>query len=469
MTALLAGEWRIASRDAAVRWSAFLLVVLTLACLWNGANFKSARDAMAAAEIQRAHDARIASAETVRQEESGAIPRNLWGPSNVTRASWNAARPAGPLASLSFGREDIEPLSANVSLWMVREDNLFQKYEFGSPLALAAGRFDAGFLVVLLLPLFVLALVYNVVAQERETGRLKLALIQGKGVGRRLALRAFLRLGPVWLCLLLIGAGGLWLGAPIERLALWWSAALLYILFWFGAALALATLRLRQETLALTAAGAWLLIVVLLPASGAALAKLLSPTPPASGLIVEARAAAIDANRHLMENLEIYVSDHPELMDNPDADDWAAKLYVSQIVIEEELRPVLAEYDRQQQAQFKLSGSLGLLSPASALDQYLTDIAGTGRHRQADYTRQVTRFLKEWRETYAPWIFARRSLSSADIAELPRFRFTEPPAPARATLSLAALTFFALAAGVLAGWRFRRRLTVEPAGNTGIF
>lgn len=459
MITLLAGEWRIVSRDAAVRWSAVLLLCLTMACLWNGANFKAQRDALAEAETQRAHAARMANAETVRQEEAGDIPQNMWGPSNVTRASWNAARPSGPLASLSFGREDIDPLSANVSLWMVREDNLFQKYEFGSPLAIAAGRFDAGFLIVLLLPLFVLALVYNVIAQERESGRLKLALIQGGGVRRRLVLRAFLRLAPVWLCLMLIGAGALWFGAPPGRLALWWSAALLYLLFWFGAGLALATLRLRQETLALTAAGAWLFVVVLLPAAGSALTKMLAPTPPASGLIVEARAAAIDANRHLLENLEIYVSDHPELMDNPDADDWAAKLYVSQVIIEEELRPVLEEHARLEQAQLNLAGRLSLLSPASALDQYFTDVAGTGRPRQTAYAAQVTRFLHAWRDTYAPWIFARRSLSSADIAELPRFSFLEPAIPTRTASTIVGLLCFALAAAALAASRIQSRIT----------
>ena len=440
----LSQEWRVVSRERGAQWSVLVLLALAALCLWNGFSFKTQRDEAASAEIARSLEARARDAQTVRAEEAGEQPRNAWGPSNVTRANWNVARPSGPLAMLSFGREDIEPASANVSLWMVREDNLFRKYEFGSPLAIAAGRFDAGFLVVLLLPLFVLALTYNVVAQERESGRLRLMLVQGKSVASRFALRGVLRLLPVWLTLGAIGVGAWWLGAPPDRLGLWMAGALLYVLFWVGLSMALATLRLRQEVLALTAAGLWLLVVVLVPAAGAGVARSVAPTPLEASLIVQAREASIEANRRLLENLQGYVSDHPELMDNPNADDWAAKLYVSQILIEEQVAPVLSDHAAMKARQLAWSQRMTAFSPASIADRVLTNIAGTGRDRQAAFVAQTLGFLRAWRERFAPWIFARRSLHSGEIDALPTFEFREP-APVHAIPLLWILSGFAIA------------------------
>lgn len=145
-------------------------------------------------------------------------------------------------------------------------------------------------------------------------------------------------------------------------------------------------------------------------------------------------------------------------MDEPSANDWAAKLYVSQIVIEENLRPVLADYANLEQRRFALADRLSLLSPAAALDQYLTDVAGTGRLRQAAFTEQAINFLRNWRETYAPWIFARRSLTAEEIPELPEFHFAEPPIPPRAATTLGVLALYAAIAAALAAGGMRQTL-----------
>jgi len=455
----LADEWRITAREPMFRWACGLLILLTALCLWNGQRFKAERDAQAQSEITRSLDKREADKETLRKEAAGTVPANPWGPSEPTKADWNAARPSGPLAGLSFGQEDIEPLSANVSLWMVRTDNLFRKYELGSPLSLAAGRFDAGFLVVLLLPLFALALTYNVVAQERETGRLRLATVQGESTGTRLAIRMMLRLSPVFACLLAIAVVAAAWGAPLDRLLLWTGAALLYLLFWAGISALIATLSWRQEVLALTAAGVWLVLIVLLPAIGAATARALVPSPSSFALINGVREASNEANARLLENLESYVSDHPELMNgDPTEDDWAAKLYVSQQVIETEIAPVLAAQAERDARQEGWINRFRFLSPAAAVDQVLTDAAGTGRDRQRNYVEQVKAFLIDWRKTLSPMIFQRARITAADVDGLPRFAFREPPPDyGRSSWSL---LYLALLSFLILGLAIRRTRSI---------
>jgi ABC-2 type transport system permease protein len=130
---------------------------------------------------------------------------------------------------------------------MVRTDNLFRKYEFASPVALAAGRFDAGFLMVLILPLFMLALGHNVVAEERESGRLRLAQMQGKSTGKRLFARLLLRQAPAYAVIALLAIWALATLGPSARLAMWLAASLAYLLFWTGVSALVAASPRRPE------------------------------------------------------------------------------------------------------------------------------------------------------------------------------------------------------------------------------
>lgn len=454
----LGDEWRITRRDRAFRWTCLVLLALTAFALWNGARFEDRRNADAAAAVERSIDKRVADREALLAERAGATPVNPWGASEPTKADWNAVRPAGPLASLSFGREDVEPLSASISLWMTRPDNLFRKYEFESEQTLAAGRFDAGFLVILLLPLFALALTYNVVADERDSGRLRLALATGPGVPGRLLTRMALRLSPIFACVLVIVAVAGVRGAPADRLALWAASAFLYLAIWAGLALLIASLRKRAEAIALAAAALWLGVVVLLPAAGSTMANALSSTPSAFALINNARAAEVRANRRLMENLDGYVSDHPELASAElNEDDWSAKLYASQRVVERDVAPIIADQETARAHQIAWSERFRFFSPAAVADQLLTTAAGTGAGRQRAYVDQAQSFLLTWRKALAPMIFRRERLGPEHIATLPTFSFVEPSLPKQTVgTSVAYLLMMAAAALVLGAGRLRR-------------
>ena len=380
------------------------------------------------------------------------------GASEPIKADWNAARPPGPLATLSFGREDIAPLSANVSLFMVRADSLFRKYEFASPVALATGRFDAGFLLVLLAPLFLLALGYGVLAEERETGRLRISAVQGRLVGQRLLIRLLLRQLPVYIAFAVVAVGGLLLLGSSGRFFLWLGVALVHLFFWSGVTAIIASVPRRQEVLALTAAAVWLALVVLLPAAGAAIARGVAPATSQLALINSTRTASLEANRRLLENLQGYISDHPE-MAGVDAsnDDWAAKLYVSQLVIERQIAPVLTRQDAADRHQARWTEALRFLSPTSIADQTLLELAGAGRARQAAYVSQATDFLAHWRATLSPMIFHRQRLTPARVMALPKFQFREPSARVGwVAVGLLALLGLAFGLAAIAAHRFRR-------------
>ncbi len=456
MTALNA-EWKLTARDPLFRVAVVLLTLLTLLCLWNGARFETARAVEAASEMQRSLDKRIADRETLQREEAGVTPLSPWGPSEPTRAEAAVIRPPGALASLSFGQEDIHPLAGSVSLWMTRADNLFRKYEFGSPLTLAAGRFDAGFLVVLLLPLFALALAFNVLADERASARLNFAAVTGAvgSYGRRLVLRMALRSTPLLICVVLIGAVSLIRGAPAGALFLWLLAATLYLVFWAGLATVIGSLRRPAQAIALTGTAVWLIVVVLTPALAASAAHSLSPPPTEFSRIVAVRTAEKEANSHLLPNLLTYAAGNPDLAAITYTDeDWSAKLYVSQLEVERDIEDVLQRIANARLNRERWLTRLSLASPAAVVDALLTEIAGTGTRRQVAFESRSEAFLDQWRIRYAPMIFARERLKAADIEHLPTFEFAEPGIPM--TQVFGWLLYLVLLALIVATMAWRR-------------
>lgn len=451
-------EWLIVRREPAFRWATVLILLLTAAALFSGYAFKQERDRKAAIAIAQSVEKRAADKITIDREAKGQVPFNPWGPSEPTRAEWTAARTSGPLAHLSSGSEDVHPVSAKVSLWMTRDDTLFKKYEFDSPFALSYGRFDPTTLVIYLLPLATLALLFNLVASERASGRLQLAAVQDAGNERRLLLRALLRLAPVFLALALVFVGAIVLGGPLARVILWIAGSLLYVLFWAAIAVCIACLPFRQEALAATAGIVWLAVVVVLPAAVAMTVTVLHAPVTAVDRINATREVERAINQNLDARLSAFFendSRYPAFP--PGADTWAAKLYLSQREADRRLAPMRERWQRAAESRQRLQDRLAALSPALTASRLLACVAGTDQVRQDAFERQTEAFLKHWQDSQSPRIFRRERLAPHDIDGLPRFDFQEPAiAAASVAMTMGTLGIFLLVASVTAGRMVRR-------------
>jgi len=316
---------------------------------------------------------------------------------------------------------------------------------------------------VLLAPLFVLALTYNLVSEERESGRLKLEMLSAPAVAQRLMLRGALRVTPVFLGLVVVGLIGTAAGLPLGRLLVWLLAAGLYLMIWTALGLLIASLRFRTEMLAVIAAGTWLLLAVLVPAGAMTLARSASPTPSGFDIINNAREAEVIAYRRMMENLETYANDHPELVSGSfTEDDWAAKIYVAHLTIERDVLPVWREQQEAETRQAATLDTLRFLSPTLLVDAAMTDVAGTGHQRQAAFEEQARTFLQHWRTEIGPKVFARQRLTPDDLPELPRFEFTEPSIPVGdLAVSLGLLGLIALVLGWFSALRCKAALSTR--------
>lgn len=463
-------EWRLLAADRTLTTTAVLLLVLLGLGLFNGWRFarQLAAQGEALATEESARRTRLAQeAEAILARRAPEVPS--WKSPTQPFAVGNrlaqprATLPPGPLNAFSVGQLDLLPVSFQLTLLGRAADSGGETLEH--PAHLSTGAFDLGFVLLYLLPLFILGLSFDVLSREREDGTLRLLLVQAAGPRRwvmgRLAVRALMVLG---VCAL-VGGVGLVLSPGMGGGLSWWVWMLLvslYGTFWFALALAVNVLGRGSATNALVLVGLWLALVVVVPAAAQATVSRLYPAPSRVALVGEVRRASAEATTRGSQLLARYYEDHPELAAGDSQAEANTYLATSIAVQEEAARrtaPVLAGFQTQLAHQQAALGLFRFLSPALAFQQGMHDVTGSGLGRYQHFVRQVEGFQQTWRAALLPRVFAGQSLDARGHQALPRFTYVEEPpreALGRVGGALLALLLPTVAALVFGLWRLRR-------------
>lgn len=287
MNAIAAKDWLEFRRDRRLWIAAIALICLALAA------------ALAARAQVTAHAAdRAAANAQERATWEGQGERNPHSAAHF--ATW-AFRPLTPLAVLDPG---VTPYAGS-AIWM-------EAHARNAPVARpmadsAAGNFGVGFSLAAILqvifPLLIFAIAAGSVAAERERGTLRLMLAQGEAPGRMLWGKV---VGLGWISAALfvpvVGAGLLMAlvagPADPQRLLLWATA---YAVWFAILALLAVAVSTRAQTAAqalLVLVGLWLILVLIVPRIGTALAERIVPTPT-----VQAFWAGVDADKEKLPKI----------------------------------------------------------------------------------------------------------------------------------------------------------------------
>lgn len=424
-------EWRLMRRDrAALAVLALFAGCLALAAVAGGrhADRHAAGVERATAEVA----ARLA-AHRAEIERRGASPLTAADPRDPVwmgqdGAARVAALPPAPLASVAVGQRDLHPQAVRIST----DVNLTAERETETPMAgpgqLMTGAFDPAFLFVVLFPLVIIALSYELLSGDRERGTLAMLLSQpisqrglvlGKAGARAIGLCAVTVLAALG-GLLIAGASPLAGGVEV---ALYGAVLVAWAAFWFAAAVAVASRGGSSAHSALVLVGGWLVLVVIIPGLLGAAVDTLYPPPDRMALVHEARAAAQEAERELA-GLE---GRHDR---DPQSRDVTTRVVAVQAALVERTEPVLAEMRARVRERHGLIEALRFLSPALVVQLALEDVAGSGATRHHRFEVQVDRYHADWRAWFAERVEAGSRLAAADVDALPRFVYEEEPAAA---------------------------------------
>jgi len=470
LSRILHHEWRTLTADA-VLWVIVGVFALGIGYgVWNGSRWvafqRAALATAAAEESARYHGlttqiARIAAGETVSPFADPRSPSNLGGRLGPRYATL----PPGPLAPLAIGQSDLLPYYFKVST--DARETIVATTEIENPQRLLVGRFDLAFVIIFLFPLLILAITHNMVSAEKEQGTLALALSQPVSLATlvtgKVVLRALLLVRVVVLFSgVALIATGTSLAAPgvAARLALWLAAVAAYGALWFALAILVASLGASSATSATLLAGAWLVLVVLLPSLFNMAVTTLYPVPSRVEMVQAMRVASDEANAAGSTLLAGYYEDHPELAVGG-AEQAMNDFNVIRIAVnddvEKRVRPIVDRYDQQIAGQQATIDRLRFLSPAVLMQDALNDVAGSGVPRHRWFLAQVAAYHAACRAYFTPLIF--RKASVTDLASTPRFAFAEETTgevAGRVLTSVAGLAAIALALGWIGLSRLRR-------------
>ena len=200
-----------------------------------------------------------------------------------------------------------------------------------------------------------------------------------------------------------------------------------YTLFWFVLAAWVNGLQRSSAWNATVLMGAWLVLVVVLPAAVNIAAGLLHPLPSRVEMTNTQREASNDAVNRRSELLARYLEDHPEMAGGVVADEpgRAALAWAATDAVDRRLEEVTARHDARRAGQTALVRRYGFLSPALLAQEVLVDAAGTGDARFARFQSQVRAFAEQWRQFFVPAILADERMAASVLPDVPKFRFVD--------------------------------------------
>ncbi|KQP22929.1 DUF3526 domain-containing protein [Pseudorhodoferax sp. Leaf267] len=445
----IAHEWRLMLRS---RLSACaLLLLLALASLALAAGLHETGR-------QRADIARLAP---LQAEDMAAVERKIARSGDAGYAAYYSfhatADPPASAAFIALGLRDVAPHVLRVRA-LGLQAQLYEGEAFNPELALP-GPFDFAFVLVYLAPLFVIALLHDLVSSERESGRLPMLRAMPGAAGRLWWRRAALRVASAFACLALpLGLAAVVAGLPLPSFAATLAIVALYLAFWAGLSLVVGTRGWTSTANATALMGCWALLTLVLPAlASIALARAL-PVHQGVELMLAQRQeihGAWDEPREA--TMQQFFRSHPQWQGTaplPAGFHWKW-YYAFQQLGDEHVADRVQAYRTGLQARQRWTERLGWLLPAVAAQAALHRLAATDLPAQLAYQDRIAAFHAELRHFYYPYVFDERRFGPADFARQPRF-VEQPSAAAIAWRQLAALALVATLLA-LAGLRALRR------------
>ena len=382
--------------------------------------------------------------------------------------------PPAPASFLALGLRDASPYVLRVRALALQAQ--LHEGETHNPELALLGRLDFAFVLVYLAPLFLIALMYDLVSSERAAGRLGslLALPGGQRLWlRRAALRAGLLFGALALPVLAGawagGAAGVWAEGPsagVLGLVLGVTAA--YVLFWAALALWVAGRSWASATNAVALVGCWAVLTLVLPTLVQLAIVRAVPAHQGAELMLAQREAVHGAWDQPREaTLQRFFQTHPEWRDTaplPTGFHWKW-YYAFQQLGDESVATQAAAYRQALLQRQQATVWAGWLLPGVAVQTALHRAAETDLLAQLAYQDAIARFHERLRRQLYPHLFHDRPFGVAGFEALPRFE----PAPRGQAWPAAAVLALALGPGlavvVLGAVRGLRRLGVLGSGQ----
>lgn len=345
--------------------------------------------------------------------------------------------PPSPLAFAAVGERDVFPWKHRIRM-LALEGQIYES-DTDNPELAFLGRFDFAFVVSVLLPLFIILLLYDLKAKEREARRFDLLNVTARNSHAVWTSRALVVLVPLAIATLLpffvfallngatpgpmLGVAAVVLG----QIAIWAAIVL-------GIGTAARFARFSATHLASLMLGVWLITTVIVPVTGHTIITALVDTPEGGDIVMIQREAVNSAwDKPIEDTWAPFVATHPQWADNtafdPQRDgsfNW--KWYFAfQQVGDQKAQALSKAYREATLSKDKLAGYVAWFSPSLLTQRLLSNTAYTNVEAMIAYENQIRTFHASLRQFYYPLLFNSQAYSPQRFSQMPQFTPTTKP------------------------------------------
>ncbi len=408
-------EARLFLRQRLALPALLLMTLLAAGSVWAGmAEIARQQETIARIQPKQAADVAAIANWVAKEGDAGNAAYYTF------HATWDAP---SALAFAAIGQRDVAPYILRVRA-LGLEAQLYESENYNAELALP-GRFDWAFVLTYLAPLFVIVLLHDLKSGEREAGRFALLAAMARdetGLWRR---RVVLRIGLLWLALVLpFALGAILSGAAFGGIMLFLMVSAAYLAFWTALCLWIGRKGWSSVTNAATLAASWLVLTLILPALAHIGINAAIPARQGVELTLAQREKIHGGwDRPQQETMQAFFKVHPQWKDTkPIQGGFHWKWYYAfQHLGDLAAEPQAKAYRNGLEARDRWTSHVGFILPAVGVQALLHREARTDLHAGLSYQDRIRAYHAQLRRFYYPYLFNDTPFREADFAKAPKW------------------------------------------------
>lgn len=425
-------EWKKLKQSASFWLIVFALLCIGFMALING------RHVMA----EQRHNIHLAIAgedsiftNIVRQIQypDTATEDNKWRYSRMKDPSWSITSPdkrwttywmPKPMSELSIGNRDVYPYYHEIepySFYM-----RFFKSEISNPFSLLIGNIDLAFVIIYLLPLFLIAFTFSLQSSEIESGTFALLSIVNISTRHILLYKTlfYYLLSLLLLVVLMLAAlffvhqvaWGVWLKFSI--------VSGLYLLIWTAASYCWNRLKRSSLVNIISLLCLWVLLLVVLPSTGNAIATVQYPVNAEVFSDHIRRVQLKYETDSLLQNVNRFLQLYPQYKKtDTSASELTGKAYIAKGVANDIQGDVLMKtYVGEMLKNERFIKRYNICNPAMLCQLYFNKIVETDLDSYLQYMHQARQFTQDVKMDLVDKLFRDELMTIKDFKNRKKFR-----------------------------------------------
>ena len=339
--------------------------------------------------------------------------------------------PPSPLAFAAVGERDVFPWKHRIRM-LALEGQIYES-DTDNPELAFLGRFDFAFVTSVLLPLFIILLLYDLKAKEREARRFDLLNVTARNAHAIWTARVIVTLVPLALVTLVpFVVFGLFNGASISSISTVCAIVIGNIAIWSAIVLVIGAAKrfanFSATHLASIMLGVWLVTTVVVPVTAHSVINAVVETPEGGDIVLTQREAVNSAWDKPVEDMwAAFIATHPQWADfttfDPERDtsfNWKW-YYAFRQVGDQTASDLSKAYQAATLQRDTIASYVALLSPSLLTQRLLSSAADTNVSAMVGYENDVRAFHQALRKFYYYHLFKDPEFYQESFEALPKF------------------------------------------------